>query len=288
MTSHALCSWHHSHYNWNGIHRFCVITTTPLMVSYQLYIWHHTHLTYAILCTLHNVISTLYDFTPLQLSQYIHCFHDITHPIYDIKQMAIQTIYLPSDTLYLTLHPLYLCHQSQDIIYTTPTPSTISRTLCLWHPIQYACYHNNCFWLYTPLCITSHPVYLWHHIQYLRYNHTALMTTQWLYLTSHTPFLTPQPLYLCRQTNGTHICIAVALFQWHHNKCVSHHTWHTYDIIPNLHHITFTLYDINDHVTWHHKHITKTSDLLYMTSHPLFRTSHHFMYDIKSTVSDLA
>ena len=30
-----------------------------------------------------------------------------------------------------------------------------------------------------------------------------------------------------------------------------------------------------------------TSDLLYMTSHPLFRTSHHIRYDIKSTVSDL-
>ena len=30
-----------------------------------------------------------------------------------------------------------------------------------------------------------------------------------------------------------------------------------------------------------------TSDLLAMTSHPLFRKSHHFMYDIKSMVSDL-
>ena len=30
-----------------------------------------------------------------------------------------------------------------------------------------------------------------------------------------------------------------------------------------------------------------TSDLLSMTSYPLFRTSHHFMYDIKSTVSVL-
>ena len=30
-----------------------------------------------------------------------------------------------------------------------------------------------------------------------------------------------------------------------------------------------------------------TSDLLYMTSQPLLRASHHFMYDIKSTVSDL-
>ena len=28
-----------------------------------------------------------------------------------------------------------------------------------------------------------------------------------------------------------------------------------------------------------------TSDVLSMTSYPIFRTSHHFMYDIKSTVS---
>ena len=30
-----------------------------------------------------------------------------------------------------------------------------------------------------------------------------------------------------------------------------------------------------------------TSDLLYMMSLPLFRASHHFLYDFKSTVSDL-
>ena len=30
-----------------------------------------------------------------------------------------------------------------------------------------------------------------------------------------------------------------------------------------------------------------TSDLLSRTSHPLFRKSHHFIYDIKSTISDL-
>ena len=117
-----------------------------------------------------------------------------------------------------------------------------SHTLYVWHPIQYACYHNNCLWHYTPLCITSHPVYLWHHIQYVLYQHTAFMTTQWLYLTSHRTLLTPQPLYLCHHTNGRHICIDVALYQWLPNKCVSHHTWHTYDIIRNLHHITFTLY----------------------------------------------
>ena len=43
--------------------------------------------------------------------------------------MAIQMLYLPSDPLYLTLHPLYLCHQTQGINYTTPTHCITSHTL---------------------------------------------------------------------------------------------------------------------------------------------------------------
>ena len=145
-------------------------------------------------------------------------------------------------------------HITSTAFMTSHTLYRTSHTLYVWHRIQYACYHNTCLWHNTPLCITSHPVYLWHHIQYICYHHTAFMTIQRLYLTSHPPYLTSQILYLCHHTDGTHICINVLLYQWHHNKCVSHHTWHTYGIIPNLHHITFTLYDINDHVLWHHKH----------------------------------
>ena len=162
-------------------------------------------------------------------------------------------LYLPSDPLYLTLHLLYLCHQTKYINYSAHTLWMTSHTLCVWHGIKYACYHNNCLWHHIPLRITSHPVYLWHHMQYVCYHHTAFMKTQQLYLTSHPPYLTSQPLYLCYHTDGTHICIDVSLYPWHY-KCVSHHTRHTYDIIPNLHHITFTLYDINDHVLWHYKH----------------------------------
>ena len=126
-----------------------------------------------------------------------------------------------------------------------------------------------------------------------------------LYLTSHPPYLTSQPLCLCHHTEGTHICIDVSLYPWHH-KCVSHHTWHTYDIIPNLHHITFTLYDINDHVLWHHKYcihdirsplydiksslgyhttLCMTSSPLYLTSRPLYLCHHnHRIYDITATI----
>ena len=254
MTSHVLYSSYHPHYIWNGLYRICVITTTLLMFSDQLYVWHHIHFTYANFCTLHNVTSTLYDFTTLYLSHYIHCIHDITHPIYDITHMAIETLHLLSDPLYLTLHALYLCHQTHDISYTTPTLYMTSYTLYVWPHIQYPWYHNKYLWHYTPLCITSHPVYLWQHIQYVRNPHTVFMTTQRLYLTFHPPYLTSQPLYLCHHTEGTHICIEALLYQIHHNKCVSCHIWHTYDITPNVHHILVTLYDINDHVLSHHKH----------------------------------
>ena len=167
--------------------------------------------------------------------------------------MAIRTLYLPSVPLYLKLHPLYLCHQTKGIRYTT-------RTLCMtWQTIHVTSYSvcmlsEQLFGHYTPLCITSHPVYLWHHIQHVRYHHTAFMKTQWLYRTSHPPYLTSQPLYLCHHTDGTHICIDVSLYLCHHNKWVSHHTWHTHDIILNLHPITFTLYDMNYHVLCHHIH----------------------------------
>ena len=140
------------------------------------------------------------------------------------------------------------------INYNTTTLCMISNTLYVWHRIHYACYQNNCLWHHTPLCITSQQAYLWHHIQCICYHHNAFMTTQRLYLASHPPYMTSQPLYVCHHTDGTHICIDVSLLRRHHNKCVSHHTWHTCHIIPNLKHITFTVYDINDHVLWHHKH----------------------------------
>ena len=65
IISYALYSWHHHHYIWNGVHCICVIPMTLLMISHQLYVWHHTHFRYAIVCTLHYVTSTHYDFTPL-------------------------------------------------------------------------------------------------------------------------------------------------------------------------------------------------------------------------------
>ena len=131
----------------------------------------------------------------------------------------------------------------------------------VWHHLHYRRRHihsitpsHNLYDFTSTSDMTSHPVYLWHHIQYVRYHHMAFMTTQSLYMTSHPPYLTSQILYLCHHTDGTHICIDVSLYRWHPSKCVTHHTRHIYGIIPDLHHIAFTLYGINNHVLWHHKH----------------------------------
>ena len=109
------------------------------------------------------------------------------------------------------------------------------------------------------------------------------MTTQRLYRTSHPPYLTSQQMYLCHHTDGTHICIVVSLYWWHH-KCVSHHTGTRMTSYPiynpsHSHYMTSMImfYDITYTAFM-------TSDLLSMTSYPLFSTSHHFMYDINSTV----
>ena len=96
---------------------------------------YHSLYMYDSICNTYDITSTLYVFTPLKLSHYIHCTHDITHPIYDITHKAIRTLYQPSAPLYLTLHPLYLCHQNQGISYTTPTLCMTSQII---HVISYS------------------------------------------------------------------------------------------------------------------------------------------------------
>ena len=165
---------------------------------------------YDSICNTYEITSTLYDFTPLKLSHYIHCTQSITHPIYDITHMAIRTLYLPSVPLYLTLNPLYLCHQTQGISYTTPILCMTSHTIRV---TSYSvCFLSQLFrTLHTSMNYFT-PSILLTRIQYARYHHTTFMKTQRLYGTSHPPYLTSQPLYLCHHTDGTHRCIDVSLY----------------------------------------------------------------------------
>ena len=94
MTSQRLNVCHHTH-SFNNITPFVCRTSHPL------YVYHLMHYTQ---CQVHSFrIHTIVVITLHPLHS-----HNTTHPIYHITNMAIHTLYLPSDPLYLTLHPEYL------------------------------------------------------------------------------------------------------------------------------------------------------------------------------------
>ena len=159
---------------------------------------------YDTICNTYDITSTLYDFTPLKLSHYIHSTHAITHPIYDITHMAMRTLYLPSVPLYLTLHPLYLCHQNQGIIYTTPTLCMTSQTI---HVISYS------------VRMLSE--------QLFRTLHTSMYNfTPSIFMKSY-PICTLSP-YRFHENTITIPDISPAIFDITATVSVSSHRWHTH------------------------------------------------------------
>ena len=158
---------------------------------------------YDTICNTYDITSTLYDFTPLKLSHYINCTHDITHPIYDITHMAIRTLYLPSVPLYLTVHPLFLCHQPQGISYTTPTLCMISHTIRV---TSYSvCMLSQLFrTLYTSMCNLKHSIFM-----------------------SSYPLCTLAPYRFHKHTT-TIPDISPAIFDITATVSVSSHRWHTH------------------------------------------------------------
>ena len=96
-----------------------------------------------------------------------------SHTLYMTSHKRLHKCYICHLTHYIWdyIHcPLYWCHQTQCINYTTTTVRMTSHTLYLWHHIQYAWHHIYPLWHHTPLCLVSHPLYLWHHIQYIWYH----------------------------------------------------------------------------------------------------------------------
>ena len=165
---------------------------------------HHSLYIYDTICNTYDITSTLYDFTPLKLSHYIHCTHAITNPIYDITYMAIRTFYLPSVPLYLTLHPLHLCHQTQGISDTTPTLCMTSQTI---HVTSYS------------VCMLSE--------QLFRTLHTSMYNfTPSIFMTSY-PICTLSP-YRFHENTTIIPDISPAIFDITATVSVSSHRWHTH------------------------------------------------------------
>ena len=200
--------------------------------------------------------------------------------------MAIWTLYLPSVPLYLTPHPLYVCHQTQGISYTTPTLCMTSHTIrvtsysvCMLSQQLFRTLHTSMCNFTPSIFMTSYPIctlspYSFH------VNTTTILDispaifdiTATVSVSSHRSHT---PLYWCiallmtsqKVCNSSHLAHV-----WHHTQSTSRHIhtiWHEWSCIMTSHTLN----------SWH--------QIFSLTSYPLFRTSHHVMYDIKSTVSVL-
>ena len=116
--------------------------------------------------------------------------------------MAMRTLYLPSVPLYLTLHPLYLCHQNQGISYTTPTLCMTSQII---HVISYS------------VCMLSE--------QLFRTLNTSMNNfTPSIFMTSY-PICTLSTYRF--HENTTIPDISPAIFDITATVSVSSHRWHT-------------------------------------------------------------
>ena len=123
MISHQLYFWDHINYNsrhhihciWHDIHWICVRTVTRLMISHHFYVWHHTHYMYNIIYTLYVITPIFYEITPHYLYDHMHCIHIIT-----------PTVSNPASTVSVSSQPLYIWSQDNCMYDITPTIYKIS------------------------------------------------------------------------------------------------------------------------------------------------------------------
>ena len=138
----SLYMWHHSHYvcehmstTFNIKHRVlsqsnCYKGNHNLISvsvwSQRLYRWYNTH--------------CIYDMAPtIFMAQY--ALYMTSHPWFMTSQLSIRYIsllYLLSNWLYFTAHPLYLCHHSQ-------ITENITLIVCMITQVKYAWHHMNTY-----------------------------------------------------------------------------------------------------------------------------------------------
>ena len=208
-----------------------------------------------------------------------------SYPLYDVTH----TVWMTTQVLYLTWNPF--CLPSHLLYVITPTLSKTSHQLCKTSQVAYVCHHVHYTWHHIhplrqqPLVfMTSHALYWWHHMHYIwhviycvfYHIHYMCHITQCLYLWHHTLYvydistlygvthsvMTTQPL--CNFT-ATMSDITPTVSVSSHQLDQFHQTQCMYDITATM---------------------CMASYALHVTSHPQLRTSHHFMYDIRSTMFD--
>ena len=141
MTTQALyLTWNplklSSHPLWMSSRPLCRI---HLIYCVRPHRWH----IYAIICVIHDIISTLYNYSHYYLWHHMHYIHYISRIIYDISSNLCDVIFTMSNTS----HSDSICDIKHSIFMTYSF---------IWHHAQ--CYDHT-----TIVCLPSH--YVWHYTQ---------------------------------------------------------------------------------------------------------------------------
>ena len=181
--------WHLTHCIWQCIHCICVITSTSLMISHQMYLWASSSIYDSIIFIVYDITFTIFVTSQiLYMCHNTHTFYVITpfvcmtsHPyLYNIKYTIKAshthfmtshriiyditcTVLMTSLPLYLTLHPLYLCHHTHSIYDLWPTVCMTSHPLYVWHLMHNRKCHIHSLSIHSILVITLHPLNFRHH-----------------------------------------------------------------------------------------------------------------------------
>ena len=175
--------------------------------------------------------------------------------------MRSSPLYLTSHPIYVTLCPLYLCKHTHSINDITATICRIPHTVYLWHPIHYiygiisTVYDNNTLCVVETtlgICVTSFALQM---ISYLLY-HT---TPQYLWCHIHFRHGITPPLTDIAPT----VSLSSQPLHWYHSQF-----WMTSQPPSVWHHM---------HYIEHHIQALCCNTTVLMTSHPLFKISHHAM-----------
>ena len=123
-------------------------------------------------------------------------------------------------------------------------------------------------------------------------SHALYMTSHLLCMMSHSLCVLHHPMTLSVTSNP--ICLWHIHFIWHHTQCYDH----TIIVCLHSHYAcdnTQCIFDFTHNVPLYEKksmyvitaYICMTPYALHMTSPPHFMASHHFIYDVKSTISNI-
>ena len=134
VSSHPQFSWYHTNSIYeisSAIYHDIIsivyhMTATGSVSLHPLFKWYHT---LYVDCITYNICITSYT---VYKASYPH-FMTSHHIVYDITC----TVFMKSFPLYLTLHPLYLCHHNHSIDDLIPTVSATSHPLYVWHLMHY-------------------------------------------------------------------------------------------------------------------------------------------------------